>query len=325
VKEIKNLQEDKQFLDNTQQSKDDVNPIVSNEVLLKKMERLERKLAREKASRQEAELIMETKSRELYDLNVKLVEINQNLESIVEKRTEELRRNLEHVEIVNTELMDIAYVVSHDVRGSVRQIGGLVSLIETESNANILDKEDLGEYVGEIQSRTFKMYHLLDGIREYISIGREAIDEGELDMHDAVSKIINKLTIPNGFEIQINGQLPTMRLNAGRCEHIFKHILNNAIQYHHQPSKGLIKMDIEKDDNFVKINISDNGPGIAPRYHQKIFKLFQSLDNNKKGKGVGLPVVKKMLEVIGGKINLTSEEGQGATFQILLPIELVVK
>lgn len=301
------------------------NLVAMNEVLQKKIERLERKISREKASRREAELIMETKSFELYNLNLKLIEVNQNLEKMVERRTEELRNNLNHLEVVNTELMDIAYVVSHDVRGSIRQIGGLVSLIEEESKTDNLTKEELSDYISEIKNRTFKMYHLLDGIREYISIGRKFHAVTEVDLQYKIAKTISKLNVPDGYTINIKNKLPSIKINPERCFQIFSHIIKNAIEYHPNPSEGIVNISFEHTDtNYFEIIITDNGIGISPRYHAKIFKLFQLVDNNQDGKGIGLSIVKKMLESIGGKIYIDSEEGKGATFRILFPYELLV-
>ena len=299
--------------------------IATNEDLQKKIGRLERKINREKVARKEAERIMETKSLELYNVNIKLIKVNQSLEDTVQLRTKELSDNLKHIEIANKELMDIAYVVSHDVRGSVRQIGGLASIIDEEYKIGNLTKEELSDYMSEIKNRTFKMYHLLDGIREYISIGRKFHDTTEVDLQYKIATIINKLNVPNGFHINIKNKLPIIDINPDRCFQIFSHIIQNAIEYHPNPSQGVINIEVKYSKNHFEVNISDNGAGIAPRYHDKIFKLFQLLHKNGKGKGIGLPIVKKMLEPIRGKISVESEEGQGATFKVILPNELLNK
>jgi light-regulated signal transduction histidine kinase (bacteriophytochrome) len=299
--------------------------IATNEDLQKKIGRLERKINREKVARKEAERIMETKSLELYNVNIKLIKVNQSLEDTVQLRTKELSDNLKHIEIANKELMDIAYVVSHDVRGSVRQIGGLASIIDEEYKIGNLTKEELSDYMSEIKNRTFKMYHLLDGIREYISIGRKFHDTTEVDLQYKIATIINKLNVPNGFHINIKNKLPIIDINPDRCFQIFSHIIQNAIEYHPNPSQGVINIEVKYSENHFEVNISDNGAGIAPRYHDKIFKLFQLLHKNGKGKGIGLPIVKKMLEPIRGKISVESEEGQGATFKVILPNELLNK
>ena len=323
MKEIEKLQQQTNQLKPEHQS-DAHTLIATNEALEKRINRLERKLIREKAARKEAELIMETKSLELYDLNLKLIDINQTLEETVAKRTQELRENLDKVEIINTELMDIAYVVSHDVRGSVRQIGGLVSLIDEEYREDNLNKGDLMDYISEIKNRTFKMYHLLDGIRDYISIGRKFHETSEVDLQHNVSQIISQSKLPKGFQINIINKLPVININPDRSYQIFNHIIQNAIEYHHDPSHAVVNIHCEYDENYFEINIKDNGPGIAPRYHDRIFKLFQLLDSNQKGKGIGLPIVKKMLEAINGKIRVESKEGKGASFKILFPNELLV-
>ena len=303
---------------------DDKNLTSLNQDLQKKIERLERKINREKIARREAERVMETKSLELYTVNLELSKVNQSLEDTVALRTKELSENLKHVEIINKELMDIAYVVSHDVRGSVRQIGGLVSLIEEEYKTDNLTKSELGDYVSEIKNRTFKMYHLLDGIREYISIGRKFNEVTEVDLQLEMFKVINQINIPKGFQINLINQLPSININKDRFFQIFNHIIKNAVEYSPYPSQGVINIEFQNGDTHFEISISDNGSGIAPRYHDKIFKLFQLLGKNKKGKGIGLPIVKKMVETINGEISVESQEGQGATFRVLFPNTLLV-
>lgn len=291
--------------------------------LEKQISRLQKRLAREKTARKEAERIMEQKSRELYATNQELISVNQNLEQIVADRTEALRLNLEKVNKINEELMDITYVVSHEVRGSVRQVGGLISLIEEETK---LEEESL-EFMTEIKDRVARVYHFLDGLREYIFIGRKSIEAQPIELRKVLKQIVNTLDLPQGFSIKIDKNLPILNVNPHRCHQVFQHLIQNAIQYHHQPNQGEIIITFQQNEYEGIIIIKDNGPGIAESYHEKIFKLFQLLHTrgSKNGKGVGLSIVKKIIESWNGYISIASSKGNGAAFNIVLPNELILK
>lgn len=235
------------------------------------------------------------------------------------KRAEqELKRNSKNLQKINKELDQFAYVVSHDLKAPLRAITNLSEWIE----------EDLGPIVNEglkynldlLRGRVRRMQSLIDGILEYSRIGRLHIETKPVDTDKLVSDLIANLDIPENFLIKKNKRLPVITANKMRLEQVFMNLITNAVKYHDKPS-GAIEIDYEYNDHFHQFSVSDDGPGIAPEYHEKIFMIFQTLQprDTFESTGVGLSIVKKIIEEHGGKVWIQSEPGKGAKFIFTLP------
>ncbi|MEZ4732741.1 MAG: ATP-binding protein [Caldilineaceae bacterium] len=132
-----------------------------------------------------------------------------------------------------------------------------------------------------------------------------------------VHNLVELLAPPPGFLLVTPVRLPTLVTLRAPLEMILRNLLSNAIKHHHQPQTGQVQVTVQEQGEWLEFQISDNGPGIAPEYHERIFGMFQTLRprDEVEGSGVGLALVQKILESHGGQIQLDSVVGQGTTFR----------
>jgi signal transduction histidine kinase len=164
------------------------------------------------------------------------------------------------------------------------------------------------------------MQNLIEGVLQYSRIGRITEDKVQIDLNQLVPEIIEALVPPANIHITIENQLPVITSERTRIRQVFENLLSNAARFMDKP-EGFIKVGCTEENGFWKFSISDNGPGIAEQQFERIFKLFQTLQakDQFESTGVGLTIAKKIVELYGGKIWLTSKVGEGATFYFTLP------
>ena len=235
------------------------------------------------------------------------------------KQAEEQRALLVHeLEHANEELKNFGYVVSHDLKAPLRAIGSLADWISTDY-ADKFDDEGK-EHMRLLIGRVRRMDGLIDGILQYSRVGRvkETIIAVELDR--LVREVIDLLAPPKNITVSIVNPLPTVMTEPTRIQQVFQNLLSNAIKYMDKP-EGTIRIACVAEGRQWKFSITDNGPGIAQQYFDKIFQLFQTLAprDRVESTGVGLALVKKIGEMYGGRIWLESTVGRGSTFFFTLP------
>jgi signal transduction histidine kinase len=221
---------------------------------------------------------------------------------------------------INRELEDFAYIVSHDLKAPLRGIKTLVDWITTDYEDK-LDAEGK-EQLGLLSNRVDRMHNLINGILQYSRIGRTKEERVMVNLNKHVPEIIDMLVPPENITITVENKLPTIECEQTRILQVFQNLLSNAIKYMDKPN-GLIKIDCIEENGFWKFNITDNGPGIEEKHYQKIFQIFQTLSarDEYESTGVGLTLVKKIIEIYGGKIWIESKVGQGSTFFFTLPLQ----
>ena len=223
----------------------------------------------------------------------------------------------------NQELDQFAYVASHDLKAPLRGIANLSQWIE----------EDLGERLGDenksqmemLRGRVHRMESLIDGILQYSRAGRvkakpELIDTGEL-----VKDVVDLMAPPKGTRVHVVPGMPTVRAEKVPLQQVFMNLLGNAIK-HTGKENPLIEVTWSDAELFYEFTVRDNGQGIAPQYHDRIFGIFQTLEarDTVEGTGIGLSVVQKIVEAKGGRVWVESEIGKGARFKFLWPkVEIV--
>ncbi|MGA2172649.1 MAG: ATP-binding protein [Sedimentisphaerales bacterium] len=225
---------------------------------------------------------------------------------------------LKELEAVNQELKDFAYIASHDLKAPLRAIKTLADWISTDY-ADKLD-QDGREQLKLLRQRVDRMHNLIDGILQYSRVGRIREKNSDVQLDKLLPEIIDTLAPPAHIKITVETKLPTLRCEETRITQVFQNLLSNAVKYMDKP-QGQIKVDCAEEGEFWKFSVADNGPGIEEKHWERIFKIFQTLAprDEFESTGIGLTVVKKIVELYGGKIWLDSEVGKGTTFYFLFP------
>lgn len=245
----------------------------------------------------------------IIDLNTSDYIKEQTIEIIkINKQREELLYSLEKQ---NQSLNEYAHVVSHDLKSPLRSIYSLITWIKEENEANFNPTTE--EYFTLIQKKVEKMNHLIQGILTYSKIDKVHIVNEEVDLNDLVQNILNMVFVPEHIEIKIANKLPTIKADGFRMQQLFQNLINNAINFNDKPN-GLVEIAcVEKEGHFV-FSIKDNGVGISKKNHEKIFFIFESIAQDDKSSGIGLSIVKRILDNSNEKIWLDSQENKGTTF-----------
>lgn len=237
------------------------------------------------------------------------------LRDISERKQAEEQKALlmTNLESANEELRSFAYVVSHDLKAPLRAIGALADWL----SADYTDKfDDEGkEHMRLLVSRVHRMGNLIDGILQYSRVGRVKETPVAADVGEVVQDVINLIAPPPNVGIIVESPLPILVMEPTRIQQIFQNLLSNSIKYADKP-RCEIRITSSDEDDHWKFGISDNGPGIEARHFDRIFQLFQTLAPRDRieSTGVGLALVKKIVEMYGGHVWVESTPGEGSTF-----------
>jgi PAS domain S-box-containing protein len=225
---------------------------------------------------------------------------------------------LEEVESVNQELKDFAYIVSHDLKAPLRGIKTLTDWLATDY-ADKLD-DDGKEQMNMLSSRVQRMHDLIDGVLQYSRVGRIKEERVKVNLNDLVAEVIDTVAPPENIEITVEHELPEIECEETRTTQIFQNLLSNAVKYMDKP-QGRIRIGCVEEEGFWKFSVADNGPGIEEKHFERVFRIFQTLSprDEFESTGVGLTVVKKIVELYGGNIWIESKLKEGSTFFFTLP------
>jgi two-component system sensor kinase FixL len=235
------------------------------------------------------------------------------------KQAEDQRSMLLHeVESANEELKNFAYVVSHDLKAPLRAISSLAYWVSTDY-ADKFDDEGR-ENMRLLINRVRRMDGLIDGILLYSRVGRVRETIMEVDLNRLVREVTDSLAPPENISIIIETSLPTILTEPTRIQQVFQNLLSNAIKYMDKPD-GRIRINCVREVDHWKFCVADNGPGIKQQHFVKIFQLFQTLAprDRVESSGVGLALVKKIVEMYGGHVWVESTPGEGSAFFFTLP------
>jgi signal transduction histidine kinase len=240
-----------------------------------------------------------------------LQSLNETLEDSVAYRTAEAERRAQYLE-------QFAYVTSHDLKAPLRAVSNLAEWIE-EDLADKLD--DASRYqLTLLRDRVRRMHDLIEGLLEYSRVGGATEAEDHIDSRELVNEIIDSLSPPEGFKVKIKGEMPTLYADRLQLGQVFSNLISNSLK-HHGGNKGKIRVTGESHEDNYQFCVCDDGQGIAPEYHDKVFLMFQSLEPSdfESSTGIGLALVKKIVEEHGGTIRLESAVGEGACFFFTWP------
>ena len=227
-------------------------------------------------------------------------------------------RLLRQVAAINKELSHFAYVVSHDLKAPLRGIKMLSEWLCTDYGERL--DEEAKENFRLLQSRVRRMHDLIEGILQYSRVGRIREDIVKVDLNALLPTIIDAIAPPEHITIRVDGRLPEVECETTRITQVFQNLLTNAVKYMDKPVGEVVVASTEDRDAWT-FSVTDNGPGIEEKHFDKIFQIFQTLAprDEFESTGVGLTLVKKIVEHCGGKIWLVSEVGKGTTFFFTLP------
>ena len=221
---------------------------------------------------------------------------------------------LNELQLVNEELQQIAYITSHDLKTPLRSIGSIASWLKADYQHHF---DELGQdQINILLNRVDRLYNLIDGISLYMSLS--PLDESErqlVNIDKVVLKIIRSINVPENIIIKAVRPLPEIRGIKNHIALVFEQLIKNAALFMGK-NEGEILIDYRQSEQDIEFLVSDNGPGIDEKYHQKIFKIFQTLKpkDEMESNGIGLAIVKKIVKMHGGNIRVDSESGQGAAF-----------
>ena len=245
---------------------------------------------------------------------VELIDITERkrAEMVIEQKSEELS-------IANRELQEFAYVVSHDLKAPLRSIGALADWLVTDY-AGLLPEEGQ-EHLMLLKERSVRMQHLIDGVLAYSRVGRVSEQASMVDIGQLLLDVCSLLNPPPNMHVTIQPDMPTIYAEPIRLMQLFQNLISNAIKYNDKP-EGFIEVYCVGEGDMWKFAVKDNGPGIAPKHHELVFGIFQTLnskDDSPDSTGIGLSLVRKVVELYHGKIWIESDVNQGCTFWFTLP------
>ncbi len=232
--------------------------------------------------------------------------------------TERQTELLGQLERKNQELGDFAYIVSHDLKAPLRGIKTLTSWIAADSADKLTDEGK--EQLSLLLSRVDRMHDLIQGILQYSRIGRIQEEPVQVNLNELMPDIVDMLAPSENITITIQDGLPVILCEPTMMRQVLQNLLSNAIKYMDKP-EGRISVCCVEEDEFWQFSVADNGPGIERKYFERVFQMFQTLSarDTFESTGVGLTVVKKIVETHGGAIWVESEVGMGSTFFFTLP------
>jgi PAS domain S-box-containing protein len=234
--------------------------------------------------------------------------------------TERKRAEQIQAELIQ-ELKDFAYIVSHDLKAPLRGIKTLADWLLADY-ADKLDEQGK-EQLDLLLKRVERMHNLIDGILQYSRVGRITEEKVQVNLSELIPDVIDMVAAPENIEITVENELPVVGCEKTRIMQVFENLLSNAIKYMDKP-QGRITISCVQEDGFWKFGVADNGPGIEEKHFERIFRIFQTLSSRDEfeSTGVGLTVIKKIVELYGGKVWVESKVGEGSTFFFTLPKQI---
>ena len=239
-------------------------------------------------------------------------------ERALAEANEQLAETVQNLRRSNKELQDFAHVAAHDLKAPLRGIGTLADWIASDYADHFDDQGR--QQLGLLKGRVTRLTELINGILHYSEIGRVTNRREVVDLGRLVSETIALLDPPAHIQVVVRGPLPAVVCEKVRLGQVFHNLIGNAIKYMDKP-QGRIEVGCTNQGNVWQFAVSDNGPGIEKKYFEKIFQMFQTLAprDQRESTGIGLSIVKKIVELFGGDIWVESKPGEGSTFFFTLP------
>ncbi|MBB3212227.1 PAS domain S-box-containing protein [Herbaspirillum sp. Sphag1AN] len=241
---------------------------------------------------------------------------------ISERKESESRQQLLINELtrINEELNNFAYVSSHDLKSPLRGIDQLASWIEEDLGGTL--NAQTQNYLRLMRSRIKRMETLLDDLLQYAKVGRSDEDIVVVDTSALVKDVFDLTAGKKPIRLQLDAGLPVIQARKVPLELVFRNLIGNAIK-HHDKEHGHLHVSAKVSGDWIEFSVADDGPGIPVEHQQRVFAIFQTLKprDEVEGSGIGLALVKKVVEAQGGHIALESDGHTGATFRFSWPLQ----
>lgn len=218
----------------------------------------------------------------------------------------------------NRELDQFAYVTSHDLKAPLQAISNLSEWIEEDLGDRVTGES--AKHMDLMRKRVRRMVALIEGILEFSRVRRIHEKPEVVDVGKMLVDVIDLISRPAEFTIKVSDGMPAFETERIRLQQVFANLISNAVKHHDRPD-GTVEVSVRDAGELFEFSVADDGPGIAPEYHEKVFLIFQTLKPRDKfeSTGVGLALVKRIVEDKGGRVELLSKEGQGAIFRFTWP------
>lgn len=224
------------------------------------------------------------------------------------------KNSLNEIERVNKQLERFVFIVSHDLKSPLATIGMLADLIRKDEL--VINEKELTENASIIFEVTHKLSGMIESILDYSRKSQSEQTVEEVNIHHLVTEIIQLFSLPLKYSVKIEGILPIIKTKKIKLQQVIQNLVSNSIKYNEKESPEIFIGAVDKGEYLVFF-VKDNGQGIAKKDQEKIFKLFEVADHSSKhdsSTGVGLNLLKVLVEEQGGKIWVDSEPGLGSTF-----------
>jgi light-regulated signal transduction histidine kinase (bacteriophytochrome) len=239
-------------------------------------------------------------------------------EESIENLNRDLKSTVTQLSQSNRQLNEFAHLAAHDLKTPLRGISTLAQWLA----ADYRDKfdEQGRRQIDLLIRRAMRLDKLLDAILQYSTLSRSRQSERPTNLNVIIDEIITEMKCPPNIKMTFKNKLPVLVCDENHIRQVLYNLIDNAVKFMDKP-EGLVVIDCTEKERFWEISVCDNGPGIEPQHYEKIWTLFQTLDIRDKTEnaGVGLTLVRKIVELYEGKCWLKSEVGRGSTFYFTMP------
>lgn len=222
---------------------------------------------------------------------------------------------LKELERSNAALDEFAHAASHDLKAPLRAIIDYAELLQDETR-DLLPAEPRS-YLARVAFLSAKMRRMIDAVLEYARAGRASGSVERTDTGVAMRELVEFLAPPADVAVEIDATLPTLDVERVPFDQVFRNLISNAIKYR-RPEGARVRVSAKAEGDCWRFTVADNGPGIVASQHERIWRLFQTT-RPEDGTGIGLAVVKRIVDAQGGRVYVESVPGDGARFHVLWP------
>ncbi|NND90307.1 MAG: hypothetical protein HKN42_05525 [Granulosicoccus sp.] len=250
---------------------------------------------------------------------------NRQVLSLAEEMTENLSAQAVQLSENNRDLESFAHIVSHDLKTPIRNIHSLADILEEDLAEYMTSNDACHEIQGSLdnlRAQATRSQSLISGILEYSILDATDSPTSQVDTRATIAEIADQLSLP-AERITMSGSFPVLRTNKTRFDQVLANLMDNAIKYNPVKESASVGITVRQEGDFYLFTVSDNGPGIERRFHERVFQPFTTLEavTDIHSSGIGLSIVQRAVERQGGYVRIVASEGPGTVFEFSWPCE----